>query len=309
MDRVVQVIERNGPDGELAAATAQAAPSPVVTGRRHKTVGAGGRDSAATRHCCCCEEAGGRRRTPASGRCWPRPHPDRRHQAEQPRRTEARRDRRRGGLDRGRRVPPRTSRLIRDPHIHPGGHRPHQQTTPAAPPPRAGRAAQPAAHRRRRHPDHSTGPSMPQPTGAPPTQPKFAPPHTLCAEHHHRQQNVRRPTSAAPSPPRTKRILQPIDPPSAGMTPIRPAPRHRNAGTRSPRPPAGRREQDRPLRHHRCLQHCSPARRRPAMTPAGCRAPVSSCHTDGAHDTIKPAVTPTSPLATAMDTSAMVVIQ
>jgi len=31
MDRVVQVIKRNGPDGELAAVTAQAAPSPVVT--------------------------------------------------------------------------------------------------------------------------------------------------------------------------------------------------------------------------------------------------------------------------------------
>lgn len=31
MDRVVQVIKRNGPDCELAAVTAQAAPSPVVT--------------------------------------------------------------------------------------------------------------------------------------------------------------------------------------------------------------------------------------------------------------------------------------
>jgi len=31
MDRVVLVIERNGPDCELAAATAQAAPSPIVT--------------------------------------------------------------------------------------------------------------------------------------------------------------------------------------------------------------------------------------------------------------------------------------
>jgi len=90
---------------------------------------------------------GGRQQAAAAGRDR---HPDRRHHAEQPRRTEARRDRRRGGLDRGRRVPPRTSRLIRDPHIHPGGHRPHRQTTPAAPPPRAGRAAQPAAHRRRR---------------------------------------------------------------------------------------------------------------------------------------------------------------
>ena len=31
MDRVVLVIERNGPDCQLAAATAQAAPSPIVT--------------------------------------------------------------------------------------------------------------------------------------------------------------------------------------------------------------------------------------------------------------------------------------
>ena len=29
-------------------------------------------------------------------------------------------------------------------------------------------------------------------------------------------------------------------------------------------------------RHHRCLQHYSAARRRPAKTRAGCRAPVSS---------------------------------
>ena len=59
---------------------------------------------------------GGRQQAAAAGRDR---HPDRRHHAEQPRRTEARRDHRRGGLDRGRRVPPRTSRLIRDPHIHP----------------------------------------------------------------------------------------------------------------------------------------------------------------------------------------------
>jgi len=31
MDHVVQVIERNGPNCEFAAVTAQAAPSPVVT--------------------------------------------------------------------------------------------------------------------------------------------------------------------------------------------------------------------------------------------------------------------------------------
>jgi len=84
---------------------------------------------------------GGRQQAAAAGRDR---HPDRRHHAEQPRRTEARRDRRRGGLDRGRRVPPRTSRLIRDPHIHPGGHRPHRQTTPAAPPPRAAASRPPS---------------------------------------------------------------------------------------------------------------------------------------------------------------------
>ena len=164
---------------------------------------------------------------------------DRRHHAEQPRRTEARRDRRRGGLDRGRRVPPRTSRLIRDPHIHPAITATATNHARSASIPRRprGRSQPPTVAAVTR----ITAPARrcPNPRARHQRSPNSLRRIRSAQQHRHRQQNVRRPTGAAPSPPRTKRILQPIDPPSAGMTPIRQAPRHRKAGSRSPRPPAG----------------------------------------------------------------------
>jgi hypothetical protein len=105
------------------------------------------------------------------------------------------------------------------------------------------------------------------------------------------------PTAAAPSPPRTKRILQPIDPTERGHD--LPSGQHPVTATRALDLPGRQPGLDANridlYRHHRCLQHCSAARRRPAKT----------VHTK----TIEPAVTPTSPSATSMDRPAMVVIQ
>jgi len=83
-------------------------------------------------------------------------------------------------------------------------------------------------------------------------------------QHRHRQQYVRRPTTAALCPPRTKRILRPVDSSSTGMTTSGQNPNTAAGALDLPRSPAGtRRGQDRPLPSPR-LPPCTTPRPPPA---------------------------------------------
>ena len=96
-------------------------------------------------------------------------------------------------------------------------------------------------------------------------------------QHGHWQQHVRRPTTAAPSPPRTKRIRQPVDPSRTSMTP---SGQHPITTTRAPDLP-GRQpglDADRIdlYRHHRCLRALQRGTAPARQDFTGCRAPISS---------------------------------